>query len=169
MKTGRLILTAEGLQAQLDKWRSSGLSIVFTNGVFDILHLGHVDYLEAAARLGDCLVVGINSDASVRRLGKGPERPINPEVARAGVVAGLKSVAATIVFDQDTPAALIAAIRPDVLVKGGDYDPDEADPDSKKFMVGAAEVRAAGGKAICIPLTEGFSTTGVVKKLTGKG
>ncbi len=136
--------------------RAPALRVVFTNGVFDILHRGHVDYLYAARALGDCLVVGLNTDASARRL-KGPERPLNVEQDRALVLAGLGCVDVVTLFDEDTPRALIAALLPDVLVKGGDYRPED--------VVGRAEVEAAGGRLVLIPFLEGRSTTGLVRKI----
>jgi D-beta-D-heptose 7-phosphate kinase/D-beta-D-heptose 1-phosphate adenosyltransferase len=148
----------------LSTCRSDGRRVVFTNGVFDILHVGHVTYLEAARSLGDALVVGVNSDASVRRLNKGPERPINPELARAQVLRALRCVDAVVIFDDDTPYTLIAEIEPDVLVKGGDYDPDELDASSKRYMVGSDLVRAKGGIVAAIPLVDGFSTTAIINK-----
>ena len=144
--------------------RSRGLRVVFTNGVFDILHVGHVTYLEAARRLGDVLVVGMNDDASVRRLGKGPERPINPEQARAKVLSALRCVDAVVLFGDDTPYALIEALKPDVLVKGGDYDPNVTDPNDKRYMVGSDLVRSHGGTVAAIPLVDGFSTTAILAK-----
>lgn len=147
------------------KWKSNGEKIVFTNGVFDILHLGHVDYLEKAKSLGNKLIVGINDDASVKRLGKGDERPINPENARASIIASLRAVDAVILFTEDTPYNLITSVLPDTLVKGGDYDPEETNPSSKKYMVGSKEVKASGGSVIAIPLVDGYSTTAIVKKL----
>lgn len=144
--------------------RASGRKVVFTNGVFDILHIGHVTYLEAACQLGDALVVGMNTDSSVRRLGKGPERPINPEQARAGVLSALRCVDAVVLFDEDTPYSLIEAIQPDVLVKGGDYDPHVTDPGDKRYIVGSDIVRANGGTVAVIPLVEGFSTTAILAK-----
>jgi rfaE bifunctional protein nucleotidyltransferase chain/domain len=146
-------------------WQALGLKVVFTNGVFDILHRGHVDYLESSRSLGDKLIVGINNDASVRRLGKGEERPINHEDARAKIVSSLRCVDAVVLFDQDTPLELILEIAPDILVKGGDYDPEERNPTSPKYMVGSAEVFAHGGEVVAIPLTEGYSTTNLVRKL----
>jgi rfaE bifunctional protein nucleotidyltransferase chain/domain len=159
--------TIEELKKQIAIWKSNGDKVIFTNGVFDILHVGHVDYLETSAKLGDKLIVGINDDNSVRRLNKGPERPIHDELARARVVAGLRSVAATIIFGQDTPLELITALQPDILVKGGDYDPDETDESSKTFMVGSKQVRANGGDVKVIPLTDGYSTTKAVSKMKG--
>lgn len=147
------------------EWKDHGEKVVFTNGVFDILHLGHVTYLEAAKAEGNRLVLGLNSDESVRRLNKGPERPINPEHARAGVLMALKSIDAVVVFGDDTPLALIKALQPDVLVKGGDYDPNETDPSKKTYMVGSTEVRALGGEVVAIPLVDGFSTTNIVRRM----
>ncbi len=131
--------------------------LVFTNGVFDILHRGHVSYLDEAAQLGASLIVGVNTDASVRRLNKGPERPINPEQDRAALLAALACVDAVVLFDEDTPEALIAALRPDLIVKGGDYDM-EALPET-------ALVRSWGGDAVAIPFEFQCSTTALVKKL----
>jgi rfaE bifunctional protein nucleotidyltransferase chain/domain len=133
--------------------------VVFTNGVFDVLHRGHVDLLMAARELGDALVVGINSDDSVRRL-KGPTRPVRPAEDRAYVVAALAAVDRAVIFDQDTPLELILALEPDVLVKGGDYREDT--------IVGAPEVRARGGDVVVIPLTEGHSTTAIVERIRGR-
>lgn len=134
-------------------------TLVFTNGVFDLLHPGHVDVLLAARREGDALIVGLNSDASVRRL-KGPGRPVRSERDRAYVLAALAMVDAVIVFDQDTPLELIELLQPDVLVKGGDY--------TESTIVGAAEVRARGGRVVVVPLTPGQSTTSIVETLRGR-
>jgi rfaE bifunctional protein nucleotidyltransferase chain/domain len=133
--------------------------VVFTNGVFDLLHPGHVDLLLGARRRGDALVVGVNSDASVVRL-KGPERPIRTGRDRCYVLAALEMVDAVVEFEQDTPLELIAALRPDVLVKGGDYREDT--------IVGAPEVRSWGGEVVVIPLTAGHSTTFSVEQLRGR-
>lgn len=135
--------------------RADGKRIVFTNGVFDILHAGHVTYLEHARALGDALVVGLNTDASVRRL-KGPERPINTEDDRACVIASLRAVDHVVLFDTDTPLDVIVALMPDVLVKGGDYTRDT--------IVGADEVEAHGGTVCTIPLVEGRSTTAIINR-----
>jgi D-beta-D-heptose 7-phosphate kinase/D-beta-D-heptose 1-phosphate adenosyltransferase len=131
--------------------------VVFTNGVFDLLHAGHVALLEAARAAGDALVVGVNSDASVRRLGKGADRPLVAEGERARLLAALAAVDCVVLFDADTPLALIERLRPDVLVKGADY-PREA-------IVGAAEVEAWGGRVVRVPLVAGRSTTDLVRKL----
>jgi D-beta-D-heptose 7-phosphate kinase/D-beta-D-heptose 1-phosphate adenosyltransferase len=135
--------------------RPRGERLVFTNGCFDILHRGHVEYLASARRLGDRLIVGLNRDDSVQRL-KGPGRPINPYDDRATVLAGLEAVDAVVGFDQDTPLQLIEALLPDVLVKGGDYRPEE--------IVGAKEVIDAGGEVIVAPLVPGRSTTGILDR-----
>ncbi|HEX5830535.1 MAG TPA: D-glycero-beta-D-manno-heptose 1-phosphate adenylyltransferase [Gemmatimonadaceae bacterium] len=141
-------------------WRATVAGpLVFTNGVFDLLHPGHVDVLVAARREGAALVVGLNSDASVRRL-KGPERPVRSEAERAYVLAALEAVDAVVVFDQDTPRELIMLLQPDVVVKGGDYTPET--------IIGAREVRARGGRVVVVPLTPGHSTTATVEKLRDK-
>jgi D-beta-D-heptose 7-phosphate kinase/D-beta-D-heptose 1-phosphate adenosyltransferase len=132
--------------------------VVFTNGCFDLLHPGHVQYLQEARLLGDALVVGVNTDASVRRL-KGTGRPLVEERARAFVLAGLASVDAVTLFDEDTPRELVAALLPDVIVKGGDY--------SEQGVVGRGEVEAAGGRVQIIPLLDGYSTTSLVQKIRG--
>lgn len=149
---------------QVSTCRSEGKKVVFTNGVFDLLHVGHVTYLEAARALGDVLVVGLNNDASVRRLNKGPERPVNPEAARAKVLSALRCVDAVVIFGEDTPFDLISALRPDVLVKGGDYDPAVTDSNDKRYMVGSDVVKAAGGSVVAIPLVSGYSTTALLAK-----
>ena len=128
-----------------------------TNGVFDLLHAGHVGLLEAARAAGDALVVGVNSDASARRLGKGPDRPLVVEGERARLLAALAAVDCVVLFDEDTPLALIERLRPDVLVKGADYAPEA--------IVGAAEVEGWGGRVVRVPLVEGKSTTDLVRKL----
>jgi D-beta-D-heptose 7-phosphate kinase/D-beta-D-heptose 1-phosphate adenosyltransferase len=136
--------------------RQSGL-VVFTNGVFDLVHPGHVELLEAARREGDVLLVGINSDASVRRLGKGRGRPINGEAARARVVAGFAAVDCVVLFEADTPIELIESLAPDVLVKGADYTRDA--------IVGADLVESRGGRVVRVPLVSGFSTSSMVDRL----
>ncbi|NND93513.1 MAG: adenylyltransferase/cytidyltransferase family protein [Flavobacteriales bacterium] len=159
----------ESLSKQVHSWKSQGLSIGFTNGVFDIIHLGHVNYLQEASEQADRLIIGLNSDSSVKRLNKGPERPINSEQSRAIVLAGLHSVSAVCVFDQDTPLDLISKVLPDILMKGGDYDADCTDEQHPSFIVGSKEVKEAGGKVLSIPLVEGFSTTEAVRKLKENG
>jgi len=140
-------------------WRRSVRgAVVFTNGVFDLLHPGHVDILDRARREGAALVVGVNSDASVKRL-KGPARPIRTSVERITVLAALEAVDVVVLFEQDTPIELVRAIEPDVLVKGGDYSPET--------IVGADLVTARGGRVVVIPLVDGHSTTSTIEKLRG--
>lgn len=155
----------DSLQKQVAKWRSEKLTICFTNGCFDILHLGHVTYLEKASEQADIMIVGVNSDRSVRALNKAPDRPINPASARAKVVASLASVGAVVVFDEDTPKELISKIIPNVLVKGGDYDPEETDAAHPKYIVGRNTVLKNGGRIHTVDLVDGFSTTNTIKKL----
>lgn len=138
-------------------WRARAISpVVFTNGVFDLVHPGHVDVLRGARAQGASLIVGLNSDSSVRRL-KGPTRPVRSEAERAYVLAAFEMVDAVVLFEQDTPLELITLLEPDVLVKGGDYTPET--------IVGAKEVTARGGKVVVIPLTPGQSTTSIIEKL----
>lgn len=139
-------------------WRRSQPGpVVFTNGVFDLLHPGHVSLLETARSEGAALVVGVNTDASVRRLGKGAERPLVPEAARARVLAGLAAVDCVVLFDDDTPLAVIEELEPDVLVKGADYSRDR--------IVGADEVERRGGRVVRVPLEPGYSSTSLVERL----
>ena len=144
---------AEFLVKQL---RASGKSIVFTNGVYDLLHPGHVRYLQAARALGDALVVGVNSDRSVRT-NKGPSRPIHPEAERAEVIAAMDCVDAAVIFDQDTPHEIISRLQPDVLVKGADWAEDA--------IVGRDVVEARGGRVVRMPIEQGFSTTDLIAKI----
>jgi rfaE bifunctional protein nucleotidyltransferase chain/domain len=145
-------------RAEAVRWRErQPAPLVFTNGVFDLLHPGHVDVLTGARAQGAALIVGVNGDASVRRLGKGPGRPVRSESERAYVLAALAAVDAVVVFDEDTPLELVRALQPDVIVKGGDYAPDT--------VVGADLVAARGGRVVIIPLTPGQSTTSIIEKL----
>ncbi len=137
--------------------RQGGGKVVFTNGCFDLLHAGHVRYLGQARELGDMLVLGLNSDASVRSLGKGGDRPIVPQAQRAEVAAALAAVDAVVIFDESTPAELIEAIAPDILVKGGDWPVDQ--------IVGADFVQGRGGRVLSIPLVEGLSTTDIAARI----
>ncbi len=151
------IIDKEGLAKWLEDCRKNGKKIVFTNGCFDILHRGHVEYLSKAAAFGDVMVVGLNTDASVKRL-KGPSRPVNDEYARAFVLAGLEFVSAVVLFDEDTPYDLIKKVQPDVLVKGSDYKPEN--------IVGYDIVTAKGGKVVTVDLVEGYSTTKTIEKMS---
>lgn len=152
----RRVLTATEAAAWREELGRQGKRVVFTNGVFDILHPGHVRYLAEARRQGDALIVAVNSDRSVRA-NKGPERPVNPEAERAEVITALAAVDAAVVFDEDTPHAIISAIQPDVLVKGADWPADQ--------IVGRDIVEARGGVVIRVPVEEGHSTTGVIGKV----
>ncbi len=156
METASKIKSRKEAKELVANWHADGMSVVFTNGCFDILHLGHVDYLERARQLGDRLVVALNTDASVQRL-KGPERPIVNEASRARVMAALGFVDLVVFFDEETPMELIEAIEPDVLVKGGDY--------TIETIVGAKFVLDRGGKVIPLPLIDGYSTTTFVNKI----
>ena len=150
------ILTREELVTLVEKWKHSGETIVFTNGCFDILHLGHVDYLEKARQSGSRLVLGVNTDASISRI-KGPSRPIQDETSRSRILASLEFVDAVCLFDEDTPYDLIDAIKPHILVKGNDYNPEN--------IVGADIVKSNGGRVITIELVPGYSTSGIIKKI----
>mgnify|MGYP001627209627 CR=1 FL=1 len=151
-----IVTNQEQMQELCALLRSSGKRVVFTNGVFDILHAGHVMYLEEARKLADVLVLGLNTDASVRRL-KGPDRPINREGDRALVVSALRSVDHVVLFEEDTPRTVIETLLPDVLVKGADYTRDT--------IVGADIVEQNGGVVVTIPLLEGRSTTNVINRV----
>jgi D-beta-D-heptose 7-phosphate kinase/D-beta-D-heptose 1-phosphate adenosyltransferase len=154
------IYTRNELLKQVARWRFLGKSISFTNGCFDILHAGHIASLTEAAKEGDILIVGVNTDSSTRRL-KGDERPVNDENSRALLLASLAIVDAVTLFDEDTPYELITAIMPDVIVKGGDYTFDQ--------MIGAKEVVANGGRVVINPIVQGFSTTGIIEKIRKLG
>jgi D-glycero-beta-D-manno-heptose 1-phosphate adenylyltransferase len=157
-------VSASGLSAKLAS-RSEAMArindlpkpVVFTNGVFDVLHKGHVTYLEQARALGGSLIVALNTDASAKRLGKGPDRPLNNELDRAVVMAALESVSMVTWFDEGTPLELISNLKPDVLVKGGDYD--------MRKLAETAVVESYGGKALAIAFVDGYSTTALVKKI----
>lgn len=151
------VLTLPPLLERLAPLRAQGAKIVFSNGCFDILHPGHVDLLARARAEGDLLVLGLNSDASVRRQGKGTDRPFNSFPVRAFVLAHLASVDFVVEFDEDTPLQLVKAVRPHVLIKGGDWKPDA--------IVGRAEVEADGGRVLSLPLLPGYSTTSLARKI----
>lgn len=151
------LLKADNIDILLSVWRFKERKIVFTNGCFDILHLGHIDYLSKAADLGDKLIVGINSDASVKRLNKGAARPIQDEESRAMLMAALHFTDAVVIFDEDTPCDLIKIIQPDVLIKGGDWKPED--------IVGNDIVKAKGGVVTTIDYLPGYSTTDIERKI----
>lgn len=153
---GKVISREEAARWMRDL-QARGLRVVFTNGCFDLVHPGHVSYLEEARSLGDALIVAVNTDASVRRLGKGPGRPVNPEGDRARVLAALAAVDRVVLFDEDTPLQILTELKPDVLVKGGDYRETE--------MVGREVVLARGGQVQVLPFREGYSTTFLLERL----
>ncbi len=159
------ITSLEVAKRTIEGWHIKGQKVVFTNGCFDILHKGHVTYLAKSADLGDKLIVALNTDRSVKAQGKGEERPINSEDARLQVIASLGFVDLVLLFDDQTPFHVIAELLPDVLVKGADYDPNETDSTSKKYIVGSDIVRKNGGEVKVIDIVQGFSTTNIVNKL----
>jgi len=147
------------LKAKITGWKSEGKKVVFTNGVFDLLHIGHITYMAKAAELGDKLIIGLNSDASVKRI-KGEGRPVNDQNSRAVLLAALFFVDALIVFEEDTPHRLITALLPDILVKGADYAIDD--------IVGGEEVIANGGEVKTIDFVDGYSSTSIIQKIRGR-
>jgi len=155
-----MTLTQAETAAFVERERAAGRRVVFTNGVFDILHPGHVRYLQAARALGDLLIVGLNADDSVRR-NKGPGRPINPESERAEVLASLESVDAVVIFHEDIPDAIVRLVQPDILVKGADWAEDR--------IVGRDTVEARGGRVVRMPVEAGFSTTAIVERIVSAG
>lgn len=152
-------MTLSEARVFVERARSRGQTVVFTNGVFDILHPGHTRYLADAKALGDVLIVGINSDRSARALGKAPDRPIQTESERAEVLAALASVDAVVIFDEDTPHAIISAVQPDVLVKGADW--------GENAIVGRDVVEARGGRVVRIQISPGYSTSTILAKIRG--
>jgi rfaE bifunctional protein nucleotidyltransferase chain/domain len=151
------IYTTETLKHMLPVWRFKSQKIVFTNGCFDLIHQGHIDYLSKAADCGDLLIVGVNSDDSVRRLAKGPSRPLQDQESRALIIASLHFVSSVVIFDEDTPYELIRLVQPDVLVKGSDYRVDQ--------IAGHDIVQAKGGEVKLIDFLQGFSTSAIEKKI----
>jgi len=156
METSRKILPLDKGINKINEWKKNGYKVVFTNGCFDILHLGHLDYLEKSRNLGDRLVIGLNTDSSVRQL-KGPNRPINEELSRARMLAALAFVDLVIAFDEETPLELIKNVKPDILIKGKDY--------SIENIVGAEFVLGNGGEVKTIEILEGYSTTEIINKI----
>lgn len=153
------ILDSNSLKEQLAIWNFKSKKIVFTNGVFDLIHLGHIDYLSKAKDLGDILIIGVNNDKSAARLGKGSNRPITNQLSRSTIIAALGFVDAVVLFEEDTPYNLIKSIQPDILVKGADYKPEN--------IVGYDIVTAKGGKIETIEFLEGYSTTKIENKIKG--
>jgi len=160
LATANNIYTLEELRQKVEAWKADNVTVVFTNGVFDLLHLGHITYLKEAASLGQRLIVGVNSDESVLSI-KGPSRPIKSEETRATILAALQMVDAIVIFDQDTPLDIISTLLPDVLVKGGDYTIDN--------IVGASEVLANGGQVMPLKFIEGHSSTDIINKIRKHG
>ena len=152
----RRVFTRQAAADMVQRFRREGRTVVFTNGVFDLLHPGHIRYLQQAQALGDALVVGLNSDDSVRR-NKGPDRPITPEAERAEILAALACVDAVVIFPEDTPAEIVRALQPDVLVKGADWPADQ--------IVGRDTVEARGGRVVRIPVETGHSTSEIVERI----
>ena len=155
-----MLLSREQASEFVASERSRGRVIVFTNGVFDILHPGHARYLRDARALGDLLIIGVNSDRSVKALAKAPDRPINSEAERAEVLSALASVDAVVIFDEDTPHAIISALQPDILVKGADW--------GENNIVGRDVVEARGGRVVRMTLADGYSTTSLIDKIKGR-
>jgi len=155
--TGHKVVTREAAARWVREQQAQGHRVVFTNGCFDLLHPGHVAYLEQARSLGEALIVGVNTDASARRLDKGQGRPLTPETDRARVLAALACVDRVMLFNEDTPLELISLLKPDILVKGGDYQLSE--------IVGRAEVLARGGQVLTLPFIPGYSTTALLQRL----
>lgn len=157
--------TPEQLIKRIHAWQLRNEKIVFTNGCFDILHPGHCAYLAEAKALGHRLIIGLNTDHSVKAQNKGKERPINNESVRAFMLAALHCVDAVCLFDSDTPLELIKALQPDILVKGADYDPSVTDAKHKQYIVGSKEVKAYGGRVEVIEFLDGYSTTSFIEKI----
>ncbi len=153
------IADLSALKVQVESWKSEGKKVVFTNGVFDLIHIGHISYLSKAAELGDKLIIGLNSDTSVKRI-KGESRPVNGQDSRAALLASFFFVDAVVVFEEDTPLNLITTLMPDVLIKGADY--------AIENIVGAKEVIANGGEVKTITFVEGYSSTSIIKKIQQK-
>ena len=158
------IVSVEEAKRRMSMWHMKNDVVCFTNGCFDILHLGHITYLAKAASLGKRLIVAINSDASVKMLEKAPNRPINNEEARMMVIAALGCVDLVVLFKEETPLELITALLPDVLIKGADYDATEINPTHPKYIVGSDIVKANGGRVETIDMVEGYSTTAILSK-----
>ncbi len=158
------IVSIEEAKRRISMWHMKNDVVCFTNGCFDILHLGHITYLAKAASLGKRLIVAINSDDSVRLLNKAPNRPINNEHARMMVLAALGCVDLVVVFDEQTPLEIIKELLPDVLIKGADYDAEETDKNHPKYIIGSDVIKANGGKVETISFVEGYSTTAILSK-----
>ncbi len=159
------ISSKDALLSKVSNWKSGNQKVVFTNGVFDLLHRGHIEYLAQAADCGDKFIVAVNADSSVKSLGKGDSRPLQDEDSRSLIIAALHFVDAVIVFDDDTPLNLISELLPDVLIKGGDYDENCTDSSDKKYIVGSDVVKNNNGIVEVIQFVEGYSTTKIEEKI----
>ena len=159
------IYSLDQLVSLVTEWKLNGEKVVFTNGVFDLIHQGHIAYLSEAANQGTKFIIGLNADSSVKTLAKGPARPIKDQQSRAIILAAMQFVDAVVIFDDSTPIQLIEKLKPSVLVKGGDYNPSETDPTSKKYIVGREVVNQNNGEVKVIPFLEGFSTTALEQKI----
>ena len=158
------IVSVEEAKRRISMWHMKNDVVCFTNGCFDILHLGHITYLAKAASLGKRLIVAINSDTSVKMLEKAPNRPINNEEARMMVIAALGCVDLVVLFEEETPLQLITALIPDILIKGADYDVNETNPTHPKYIVGSDVIKTNGGRVETIEMVEGYSTTAILSK-----
>lgn len=165
MSSQHKIVALSDAKNRVESWQNTGEKVVFTNGVFDLIHPGHIAYLEDAKSKGDRLIIAVNADESVRTLNKGVARPIKDENSRAIILAALECVDAVVIFGDSTPKEIIATLIPNVLVKGGDYDPQETDANQKSYIVGRETVLENGGKVLAIPFLEGYSTTTLEKKI----
>jgi rfaE bifunctional protein nucleotidyltransferase chain/domain len=159
------IVSLDNAVSLISQWKEQGEVIVFTNGVFDLIHQGHIAYLADAASFGTKLIIGLNADESVKTLEKGPARPIKDEESRGVILAAMEFVSTVIIFSDSTPYSLIQSLEPDVLIKGGDYNPDETDSTNKRYIVGRDVVLENGGQVFVIPFLEGYSTTSLEKKI----
>ncbi len=159
------IVSRDQAKRLVSMWHMKGETVVFTNGCFDVLHKGHISYLAKASDLGSRLIVAVNTDSSVKQQNKGDDRPVNPEEARALLIAALGFVDLVVFIDEKTPYQLIELLLPDVLVKGADYDPEETDPAAKKYIVGSDIVKKNGGNVVAIDFVDGFSSTSIINRL----
>jgi len=165
LKIQQKIYSQTTLLQKVNEWKANNKKVVFTNGCFDILHRGHIEYLAQAANCGDKLIVAVNADTSVKRLNKGNNRPLQDENSRALIIAALSFVAAVIIFNEDTPLSIITKITPNVLIKGGDYDAAITNKLAKKYIVGSDIVKNNGGIVKVIPFVKGYSTSKIEEKI----
>lgn len=159
------IVPINDLLKRIDVWKNEQQKIVFTNGCFDLLHRGHIEYLAQTADFGDKLIVAVNSDNSVKKLNKGDSRPLQDEYSRALIISSMEFVDAVVIFGDDTPYEIISQIKPNTLVKGGDYDPSISDPKNKKYIVGSDIIKNINGSVQVIQFVEGYSTSKIEEKI----